>query len=164
MIKMKKIAIILTLLTMSLTFTFGQTVNDSISAKKVFGGYQFSQGGKRLKVNQLVNAMKPNEQAYNKIKSAKSTYTLATIIGGAGGFMVGYTIGTAIGGGDPNWVMAEIGAGLIVVSIPITLSYNKKAKEAVDTFNDGFKTSSYWNKSELKMTLTGNGIGFTLRF
>jgi hypothetical protein len=161
---MKKIAIILTLLTMSLTFTFGQTVNDSISAKKVFGGYQFSQGGKRLKVNQLVNAMKPNEQAYNKIKSAKSTYTLATIIGGAGGFMVGYTIGTAIGGGDPNWVMAEIGAGLIVVSIPITLSYNKKAKEAVDTFNDGFKTSSYWNKSELKMTLTGNGIGFTLRF
>lgn len=164
MIKMKKIAIILTLLTMSLTFTLGQTVNDSISAKKVFGGYQFSQGGKRLKVNQLVNAMKPNEQAYNKIKSAKSTYTLATIIGGAGGFMVGYTIGTAIGGGDPNWVMAEIGAGLIVVSIPITLSYNKKAKEAVDTFNDGFKTSSYWNKSELKMTLTGNGIGFTLRF
>lgn len=161
---MKKIVIILTLLTMSLTFTLGQTVNDSISAKKVFGGYQFSQGGKRLKVNQLVNAMKPNEQAYNKIKSAKSTYTLATIIGGAGGFMVGYTIGTAIGGGDPNWVMAEIGAGLIVVSIPITLSYNKKAKEAVDTFNDGFKTSSYWNKSELKMTLTGNGIGFTLRF
>lgn len=161
---MKKIVIILTLLTMSLTFTLGQTVNDSISAKKVFGGYQFSQGGKRLKVNQLVNAMKPNEQAYNKIKSAKSTYTLATIIGGAGGFMVGYTIGTAIGGGDPNWVMAEIGAGLIVVSIPITLSYNKKAKEAVDTFNDGFKTSSYWNKSELKMTLTGNDIGFTLRF
>ncbi len=164
MIKMKKIATILTLLTVSLTFTFGQALTDSISIKKVFGGYQFSQGEKRLNMNQLANAMKPNEQAYNKIKSAKSTYTLATIIGGAGGFMVGWPIGTAIGGGEPNWVMAGIGAGLIVVSIPITQNYNKKAKQAVDTFNDGFRTSSFWDKSELKMTMTGNGIGFTLRF
>jgi|SRR3989339_464448 len=161
---MKRIAIIMTLLTVSLTFTFGQTVTDSISVKNVFGGYQFYQGEKRLNMHQLVNAMKPNEQAYNQIKTAKSTYALASIVGFAGGFMVGWTIGTAIGGGEPNWSMAGIGAGLIVVSIPISQKFNKQAKQAVDTYNSGLQTSSFWDKSELRFSMTGNGVGLTLRF
>lgn len=161
---MKKIAIILTLLAVSMSFTFGQTVSDSVSMKKVFGGYQFYQGEKRLNMNQLVNMMKPNNQAYQQIKSAQSTYTLSTIIGGVGGFMVGWPIGTALGGGDPNWTMAGIGAGLIVVSIPISQSFNKKAKQAVETYNSGLQTSSFWDKNELKLSLTGNGLGLTLNF
>jgi len=60
--------------------------------------------------------------------------------------------------------MAGIGAGLIVVSIPISQSFNKKAKQAVDTYNGGLQTSSFWDKNELKLTMTGNGIGLTLNF
>lgn len=161
---MKRIAIIMTLLTVACSFTYGQTSTDSISMKKVFGGYQFYQGDKRLNMNQLVKAMEPNEKAYKEIKSAQSTYTLSTIVGFAGGFMVGWPIGTAIGGGEPNWTMAGIGAGLIVVSIPITQSFNKKAKQAVETYNGGLQTSSFWDKNELKLSLTGNGIGLTLNF
>lgn len=161
---MRKTAIILTLLAVSMSFTFGQTASDSISMKKVFGGYQFYQGEQRLNMIQLVNTMKPNNQAYQQIKSAQSTYILATIISGVGGFMVGWPIGTALGGGEPNWTMAGIGAGLIVVSIPISQSFNKKAKQAVETYNGGLQTSSFWDKNELKLSLTGNGIGLTLNF
>lgn len=161
---MKKIAIILTLLVVCMSFTFGQTTSDSISMKKVFGGYQFYKGEQRLNMKQLVNTMKPNDQAYQQIKSAQSTYTLATIIGGVGGLMVGWPIGTALGGGKPNWTMAGIGAGLIVVSIPITQSFNKKAKQAVETYNGGLQTRSFWDKNELKFSLTGNGIGVSLNF
>lgn len=161
---MKRIAIIMTLLTVSFTFTFGQTVTDSISMKKVFGGYLFYQGEKRLNMNQLVKAVKPNEQAYKQIKSAQSTNTFASIIGFAGGFMVGWPIGTSIGGGEPNWTMAGIGAGLMVVSIPISQKFNKQAKQAVDIYNGGLLTSSFWNKSELRFSMTGNGVGLTLRF
>jgi len=46
---------------------------------------------------QLVNTMKINEQAYMQIKSAQSTYTMAMILSYAGGFMVGWPLGTAIG-------------------------------------------------------------------
>ena len=95
---------------------------------------------------------------------SESTYTLATIMGGVGGFMVGWPIGTAIGGGEPNWIMAGIGAGLIVVAIPLSQNYNKKAKQAVDTYNIGLMTSSLWDKSELRLSMTGNGVGLTLRF
>lgn len=101
------------------------------------------QGEKLLKVNQLVNTLKPNEQAYKQIKSAQSTYILAMILSYAGGFMVGYPIGTAFGGGEPNWAIAGVGAGLIVVAIPISQKFSKKARLAVDTYNRGLETSSF---------------------
>lgn len=161
---MKKIAIISALLYLSMSFTFGQTVSDSISMKKVFGGYQFYQGNQRLNMNELVRTMESNEQAYQQIKSAKSTYTLATVVSTIGGAMVGWPLGTAIGGGKPNWTIAGIGAGLIVVSIPISQSFNKKAKKAVETYNSGFQTSSFWDRNELNLSIAGNGIGLTLSF
>ena len=161
---MKRITILIFLLAIVCSFTYGQASTDSISMRKVFGGYLFYQGDNRLNMNQLVNTMKPNEQAYRQIKSAQSTNTLATIIGSVGGFMVGWPIGTAIGGGEPNWTLAGIGAGLIVVSIPITQSFNKRAKQAVDTFNGGLQTSSIRERCELKFSMTGNGIGLTLNF
>ncbi len=161
---MRKIAVILTLLAVNMSFTFGQTASDSISMKKVFGAYQFYQGEQRLNMKQLVNTMKPNEQAYQQIKSAQSSYTLATISGAVGGFMVGWPIGTAIGGGEPNWTIAGIGAGLIVISIPISQSSNKKAKQAVETYNGSLGPGSSGDKRELSLSLTGNGIGLTLNF
>ena len=60
--------------------------------------------------------------------------------------------------------MAGIGVGLIVVSIPISKSFNKKAKQAVEIYNGGLQTSSFWYKNELKLSMTGNGIGLTLNF
>ena len=42
---MKKYALIITLLIVSLISALGQTSNDSIVVKKVFGGYQYYQGG-----------------------------------------------------------------------------------------------------------------------
>jgi hypothetical protein len=61
---MKRIAIIVFLLTVTFSFTFGQTSTDSISIKKVFGGYQFYKGEQKLNMNQLVTTIETNEQAY----------------------------------------------------------------------------------------------------
>jgi hypothetical protein len=161
---MKRIAIIMTLLSVSLSFTLGQNITDSISIKKVFGGYSFYQGEKRLNMNQLVNTMKPNGQAYLQITTAKSTYTFASIVGFAGGFLIGWPIGTAIAGGEPDWTLAAVGAGLIVASIPISQKYNKQAIQAVDTYNGGLKSTSLIIKNELRLSMTRTGAGLTLRF
>ena len=161
---MKRITTIISLLTIAFSLTFGQASTDSISMKKVFGGYQFYQGDKILNMSQLVKTIEPNEQAYKQIKSARSTYTMAMILSYAGGFMIGWPIGTALGGGEPNWTMAGIGAGLVAVTIPISQNFNKKAKLAVDTYNDKLQTSSSRDNSELNLSFTGNGIGLTLKF
>lgn len=160
---MKKTLLICTLL-IACTSIFGQTKSDSIVMKKVFGGYQFYQNEKILNMAQLATVFQANEQAYREFKSAKSSYTLATVIGCVGGFMVGWPIGAALGGGEANWTMAGIGAGLIVVTIPIINKFNKQAKTAVETYNGGQKTGSLLENTELRFGFTGNGIGLAMTF
>lgn len=143
---------------------FGQAPTDSISMIKVFGGYQFYQHQKVLKVSVLDDAMSSNEQAYKEIKAAQSTYTLATIVSGIGGFMVGWPLGTAVGGGDPNWTLAGIGVGLIVISIPINQKFNRQAKEAIKTFNKGYRETSFLERLEINLAFTGNTVGLKMRF
>lgn len=86
------------------------------------------------------------------------------ILGMAGGAMVGWQLGAALAGGDANWTVAGIGAGLIVVTFPITKSYNKKVNQAVEIYNESYKKTSFWQRSELKLGFTGNGVALALRF
>ena len=161
---MKRIAFVICLLVIASAYSFGQTSSDSIVMEKVFGGYKFYQGGKSLSMNQLVNVMESNEQAYKQMRSAQTTLTLTSVIGFAGGFMVGWPIGAAIAGGEPNWALAGAGAGLIAISIPLSIKFNKQAKQAVDNYNNGLQARSFWVKRELKLAVKGNGLGLMLYF
>lgn len=161
---MKTSLLILSFLILSFTSSFGQTANDSITIKKNFWGYKFYQGDTRVQLGDLVNIMRTNEEAYKSIKSAQSNYTLASVIGFAGGFMIGWPIGAAVAGGEPNWALAGIGAGLLVATIPLTNSFVKKSKFAVGSYNRGSTSSSVWDRSEMSLSLSGAGLGLSLRF
>lgn len=147
-----------------------QTIDNHVSSstnhiemKKVIGGYKYLSNGKTLKFKELENILQSNELAYSQIKSSKSSRTIATILGAAGGFMIGWPIGTAIGGGDANWTLAAIGAGAAAASIPFSISANKKIKTSVHTYNSGYNTSSL-NKTELNLQISGSGVGLALKF
>jgi predicted lipid-binding transport protein (Tim44 family) len=161
---MQKLLFIITLILLSFSLIHGQTSNDSIRIEKVFGSYTFYQEGRRLNLNQLAKTMKSNPEAYKHIKKARSNYTGSMILGYAGGFMVGWPLGTAIAGGEPNWIIAGIGAGIIVASIPFTRKTNEQAKKAVELYNRGEVTGSYHDKPKLEFALNRNGIGFRLIF
>ncbi len=162
---MKKITILVLFVVLLNSLATGQISNDSIIIKKgAFGGSEFHQNNKRLTMSQLVKILKPNELAYKDIKSAQTGNTFAAILGGAGGFLIGYTLGTSIGGGESNWAVAGIGAGLIVAAIPIGSSANKKAISAVNKYNEGLKTISFLDKTEWKIAYTDNGIGLLVSF
>jgi hypothetical protein len=141
-----------------------QTASDSITVVKVFGGRQFFQNDKKLKTGQLVKLMESNEQALKYIKSAQTNNTVSAIIGYAGGFMIGWPIGTAIGGGDPNWTLAAVGAGLVAVSIPLSIKATKQTLMAVDLYNQSFRRTSSIKKPELQLQFRGNSVGIALRF
>ena len=162
---MKQVLSIIVLILLCVSHTSAQSAADSITVKKVFGGYQFRQGDKLLSLNQLSKVLKTNDEAWDQYKSAQANSTLALIFGCAGGFLIGRPIGTAIAGGEPNWALAGIGAGLVIVAIPIATGFNTKAKQAVQTYNSGLrKTSGFRDNNQLKLSLTGYGIGFALRF
>ncbi len=160
---MKKHLFLVILLTVISTFGFSQTLSGPISMSKVMGGYQFYQGTQRLTMAQLVETMKSNDEAYTQIKSAQGTNTFNTILGTAGGFLVGYPIGTAIGGGEPEWTMAAVGAGLLIISIPISQKFKKQAKEAVETYNSGLETS-FWDLHEINICSSQYGLGLSFKF
>ena len=160
---MKKTILFLILMIVCSTM-FGQSKSDSITVKDVFGGYKFFQNDKQLTLSQVGTILKQNEFAYKEFNKAKSNNTIASIIGGVGGFMIGYTLGTAMGGGKANWTVAGIGAGLVLVSIPISNNYKKRAKSAIDSYNEGQKTSSFFIDTEINLAISEKSIGFRMTF
>jgi hypothetical protein len=158
---MKQI-ILTSVLLLSFIYLQGQYQTDSIVIKKTFGTI-FQKNGNNLTPGQLLDITFPNTEAYAEMKLAKSNYDVGYVFGFAGGFLIGWPIGTAIGGGDPNWTLAAVGAGLAVISIPFTISYTKHAKNAVHIYNKGLKYS-YFAKPDLKIELIYNGIGIQIKF
>ena len=96
-----------------------QIPSDSVFVAKNFWGYKFYQKDQRLNFNQLPYIMEGSSEAHTLITKARTNNTISSIIGGAGGFLIGWQLASAIIGGDPNWTLAGIGGGLIIVSIPI---------------------------------------------
>ncbi len=145
-------------------FTFSTLNAQKIEMKKSFGENMFYQNDKKLNPNQLKELLKNNSEAFELMKSAKSNYTWATILGGAGGALVGFPIGTAIGGGDAKWELAGAGAALILVAIPILKNYNKKAKKAVELYNEGIPSVSSNFLPEFNLSFKGTSMGISMNF
>jgi len=154
---------ILTLTFALATFTFCNA--QQIEMEKVFGGYKYTQNGTLMKMEDLGKTMKSNKKAFDLIKKAQSNNTIASIFGGAGGFLVGWPIGTALGGGEANWTLAKVGAGLIAIAIPFTSGANKNTKQAVELYNSSLNSTSFYEfKPEFKVIAKGNGIGLSMNF
>lgn len=156
---MKKI-ITITLFIASLSLSNAQ----QIEYEKVFGGYIFTQNENTLSLGDLSKIVEDTPQAEDLIKKAKTTTVFTTILSFAGGGLIGWPIGEAIGGGDPNWALAGIGAGLVAVAIPLSSSASKKAKEAVDLYNASLEKQTNNFTPELNILASGSGLGLSLRF
>ncbi len=147
-----------------LVFATLTVTGQQIETKKVFGGHQFLQNGKSLKFSEMESMMKSNTEAYQLIKSAKTNNGMAMVLGGVGGALIGWPLGTAMGGGEPNWTLAGIGAGLVVVSIPISSKANKKALKAVAIYNANLNATSSYFKPEFNLSLSSTGVGLVMSF
>ena len=157
---MRKIIAIITVF----MFTSISINAQKIEMKKVWGGYQFTQSGKTVNVSQMQEIMKDNEEALDLITSAKTNQIWAMVLGTAGGGLIGFPIGTAIGGGDPEWILAGAGVALIAISIPIIEGFNKKAKSAVELYNAEFSSNAYRFNPSFNFNIKGANVGLTMSF
>ncbi|NNE25597.1 MAG: hypothetical protein HKN09_02025 [Saprospiraceae bacterium] len=106
-----------------------------ISVEKTFGGYKFVHKEKDLKMKEFVNLVSVNPDAAIYAEKAQSGYSLASVFGFIGGGLIGWPLGQAIGGGDPNWTLAAAGAGIVFIGIPINSTAMKNAKQAANIYN-----------------------------
>jgi hypothetical protein len=148
---------ILTALMLSLSFSsFAQDGEGDIRIQKNFGGTRFFQDDRLLKPKDVLNAMAPNDEAFNLFKKAKSNYDAAQVFGFIGGFMIGWPLGTAIAGGDPQWGIAAGGAGALLLSIPFSSAFNKHARNAVEIYN---REPLYGRGNRVSVSLVPYGAG-----
>ena len=143
---------------------FSQTTNDSIKVTKMFGGYKFEQNGKTLTYSKMLEQMQSNPEAYNYMKKASDNVGLATVFSYAGGFLLGWPIGTAMGGGKPNWSLAGVGGALLCITIPISSSINKNAAKAVALYNGGQKSQTPNTSLDMKFKMKADGLAFVVNF
>ncbi len=130
------IILFFTVLILGVSITAQSQNANELEMRSNFFGSKFYKGDTIMGINQVLEEMAPNEAVYNLMISAKKDNVFAQLLGAAGGFMIGWPVGTAIGGGEPNWTMAGIGAGLVAISIPISSNFKKKALSAIKQHNN----------------------------
>jgi hypothetical protein len=139
--------------------------NDSIKKVNLGISHYYEQNGHTLTYGKMTTLMKGNVEATNYLNKAKTLNALSIIPGVGGGFCVAYPIAKALSGQQANWTQFAIGCGLIAVYIPIVISTNKNVKKAVDSYNKNKVVSdNTGNNYDLRLGLSQNGLGLTLRF
>ncbi len=159
---MKRVTFTLVVIFLISAIAFSQE-GQAISYEKAFGGYKYTQNGVPLTIKQMAGLMNGDQEAMVYINKAKTNYGAAMVFNFAGGFCIGWPLGTALGGGDPEWAMAAIGGGLLLLGIPFVKATNTNAIKAVDIYNSG-NGSLAARTYTLNFGFTNSGVGMTLRF
>lgn len=142
--------------------SIAQNQKDTIEVR-TGGGALFLQNGIRMNARDLLRITKSNKVAYNEMKSAKMNKDMGGLLTFGGVIVTSYSIGWLIGGGEHNWGVTGTGIGLLVLSMPFNLAYNKRATNAVRIYNDGLRNSSP-NKVYFNLGITPAGMGVCMMF
>lgn len=158
---MKHLFLLFLFISVSITNTFSQSINDTI-ATNYSNGTTYSQHGKEINRRQLLEITKSDFNAFAEMKKANNNLGTAYILAYTGGYLIGWQLGRAAFGNKFKWGYAGVGAGLALISIPFFNSSNKYAENAVQIYNRGLKQTAQ-NKITLNLALTGDGIRIRLR-
>ena len=145
------------------TTALAQDSTRLLTVKNTFWGIRVIQNNKKYTLNEAKKIMEPNEEAYKLLLSAQTNDMFAGLLGVTGGILIGWNIGEAISGKDPNWALSAVGGAAIIGSIPLTTAAVKKTKQAAEIYNAGIKKTTYLIP-ELKLYFAANKLGLTLNY
>jgi hypothetical protein len=134
-----------------------------IELQKTAFGFKCYQNDKKLNKIELNSLLKSNYQAPQLMQSARNTKGLALFIGAIGGIIVGQPLWNKARRNLTNWNYIGLGTGLLIVSIPIVVNANKKAKKAVGLYNSSLTSLEKPNHNPI-ICLNNNGVGFKISF
>ena len=95
----------------------------------------------------------------------KNAHTTSFWLAFVGGWFIGGEIGKASVNKEVNPAIVGAGAALIGLSIPFSISAQKKFKRAIEYYNSGYrKTSVTHFKPDVYLTFSGNSAGIRVNF
>jgi hypothetical protein len=88
---------------------------DTIEIQRTGFGKSYYLNNERLTVKRLSEITTCNTLAHREIKRAQTCNALSYVFGFLGGGCIGYPLGSFLGGGEPLWILAGVGAGFIAI-------------------------------------------------
>jgi hypothetical protein len=146
------------------TSVLAQDSTSILTIKNTFWGIRVIQNNKKLTLHEARKIMEPNEEAYKVLRSAQTNDMFAGFLGVVGGVLIGWNLGEAISGKDPNWALSAVGGAAILGSIPLTTAAVNKTKQAAEIYNAGLKKTTYLRSPELRFCVAANKFGLKLNF
>lgn len=129
-----------------------------IKMYKTFGGARFELDTLVLSLRQVLQLLKVEPLAYEKFKRAKLNSDVGSVMGFPAAILIGIPIGTAIGGGNPEWGMAMAGGILLVGAFSLNSIFRSHAFEAIELYNG--KTA----RIKPEFQFYGTGARLVMRF
>lgn len=117
-----------------------------IDIEKVFLGNKYTQNGKIIELDNLVKYLEDNRRTKKIMKNFKVHFYPSLILGAVGGALIGWPLGTSIGGNDANWNLAYAGIAAVAVGAYLAVRADSILYKGVKGHNDSFtkkKASSY---------------------
>src|SRR5687767_13798198 len=74
-----------------------------IETEHTLFGTMYRQEGKNLDRDEMANQLKIHPASQETMKGWSTVNGFALVTSGVGGFLIGWPIGTSLGGGTPNW-------------------------------------------------------------
>jgi len=155
---------ILLSLTLAFQFSFSQV---SLSNGKL------NKDGKDYKFSEYKQVFQ-NQEALNYYTKYKTNKNFSLVFGGVGGACMGFGLARALSGGDKTfidsygvthktktkgWELVGVGAGLVAIGIPFSLSAKKNLNKAIDIENGTIIPSAYF-----KIETSGSSIALSYNF
>ena len=135
---------------------------DKIEIVKKPLGTVFQLNGKNLSVKEITEITSSNAISQEEMRIAKKNHNVMSFFSMVGGALIGFPIGTMIGGGEPKWELAAVGAGFVIIGIPFQIGYSKHTKKAINEFYSINHIPT--KKNEIKFALINNGLYFNYNF
>lgn len=125
-------------------------------------GTVFQLNGENLKVNEIAEITSSNPVSQKEMKIAKRNYHVGSFFSLVGGALIGFPLGTQLGGGEPVWELAAVGAGFVIIAIPFQIGYSKHTKKAINEFYSVNHIPD--GKNEIRFALINKGLLINYNF
>lgn len=123
------------LITIFLIVFAGTVFAQEITMYKTFGGVRFERSTLALSTKQVTEILRDKPLAFEEFRRAKANNNIASVLGFTGSILIALPLGTALVGGNPEWLLAAGGATCILGSITFNRIFKARALHALDIYN-----------------------------
>ncbi len=142
---------------LSATFVYAQNADSLVFSK-----------GNIVRANQILSkkeafeVLGSNPLSAKELEKAKNNNIGSSVLGGIGGFGLGYGLVDILFKREQGYYIAGGGLAFALLGIPFSVAANKRYKNSVELYNKGLKPNSSYLKPVLLPS--SNGIGLCLKF